>query len=543
MSNDNNDNNGCTDLNDLHREKGLDAVAEQLKNAVPPESSAPPDLEAGEAVAAVNNIEKPTIDSVLRRYAYVMPDGKIWDSHSMKFVKVGAFKSFITPAIYSEWINHDERRSVNADDVSDLAATAQVASVGGLSQALDRYVYLNPSSTAWDCVDRDIVALADLRFAIADCFDHWLKHPNRKEIPKRNLVFDPTQSVVKDDHINRFRGLPLKPKRNDHGCENILRMMYSLCNEDKEVFNWLANWLAYPLQNVGAKMDTAVLMHSDVHGSGKSLFFEGVMSRIYGEYSRTFGQAQLESQYNDWMSACLFGVFEEVLSRSQKYSHTGTVKQMITGNKLWVEKKYVSGWEEANHMNSVFLSNEVQPLPIEPSDRRFLIIWPEAKLLLEFQNGVQAELENGGAEAFYAWLLSRDLTGFNQRSKPPITDAKRRLIDFGRPSWEVFFDEWKNGELDVCFCSCLVSQLFKVFCRWCSERKEHPVSQNKFSGFIATKAKRRRDVHYQINGQDKKGIIFEVGQKTEKQTKGEWIGQCISEFDRVLNGWASNEEQ
>ncbi len=139
--------------------------------------------------------------------------------------------------------------------------------------------------------------------------------------------------------------------------------------------SWLALWLAYPLQHVGAKMATAVLMHSEVHGSGKSLLFDGVMRPIYGEYGATLGQQQMESQYTDWQSNLLYGLFEEIFSREKKYSQTGTMKQMITATSTRIEKKFVSGWEEDNHMNCIFLSNELQPFPVEPSDRRFLVVW------------------------------------------------------------------------------------------------------------------------------------------------------------------------
>jgi putative DNA primase/helicase len=250
-----------------------------------------------------------------------------------------------------------------------------------LADAIGRYVYLYPSSTAWDSHTSQQVALSDLRNAIADCYDQWLKHPKRRNMPKENLVFDPTQQVVTGEYINTFRGLPLVPVRNDDACRNMRHMLWCLCNKNDEIFTWICQWLAFPLQHVGAKMQTAVLMHSRVHGSGKSFFFDGVMRAVYGEYCRTFGQAELESQYNDWISQALFGVFEEVLSRSQRYSHTGTLKQMITGEKVRINQKYMQGWEESNHLNCVFLSNEVEPLPVEPSDRRLLVIWKPVSML------------------------------------------------------------------------------------------------------------------------------------------------------------------
>src|SRR5690606_39806001 len=92
-----------------------------------------------------------------------------------------------------------------------------------------------------------------------------------------NLVFDPTQQVDLDTHINTFRGLPLSPRRDDSRCVWQLALLDHLCNGEAAVVEWLVRWLAYPLQHVGAKMASAVLMHSSQQGSGKSLFWEEVI--------------------------------------------------------------------------------------------------------------------------------------------------------------------------------------------------------------------------------------------------------------------------
>lgn len=529
---------GPSDFNDLHLEQGLQEVKRQIDAAlaagVPGYSL--PDIDAPGNVSPVpSQLSRPSVDDCVKRYAWAMPDGKVWDALAHKLLKVGAFKSYLGAKAYDAWLEHEKRRVVQVDDVMPLVAAAQAKGRGGLSSALGRYVYLNPSDSAWDRVGRKAVAMNHLRYAIADCFDQWVKHPERTEIPLENLVFDPTQSVDTETHINKFRGLPLTPPAHEDldAFVCMRRMLYQLCNEDDSVFLWLLRWLAYPLQHVGAKMATAVLMHSDVHGSGKSYFFSGVMGAIYGEYNKTYGQAQLESQYNDWISETLFGVFEEVLSRSQRYSHTGTIKQMITGSKFYVEKKFLSGWVEGNYMNCVFLSNEVQPLPVEPSDRRFLVIWPESKLLDELQVGVDLEIANGGAEAFYRWLLHLDMGNFTPHTQPPITDAKQRLIDFGLSSWELFHRDWKAGDLDVPYCSCLVRDLFRAFKRWCSQGDEHRVGLSKFSGFLASKERRVRDVHYDKGSFKGKGVFFIIGNAPPGMNQQEWLGGCVQEFDRI----------
>lgn len=542
-----------TDFNDLHVTAGIDAVRDQLRaglRAAANESPAPPDIDSppwdsapDAAPPAPSDFEaRITLAGALERFCLAMPDGKVWDAHDKALLKKTAARDLMGKALFEEWLAHDERRSIHQDLVRPLAASASAKGGGGLSRALERYVYLYPTDAAWDREKRARVPISALRHAIADCFDDWIKHPQRVEIDIDRLVFDPTQKADLDTHINTFRGLPLAPLRDDKKCVWILALLDHLCNGDAEIVGWLLRWLAYPLQHVGAKMASAILMHSSTQGSGKSLFWEEVVKPMYGEYASTLSQHQLESQYTDWRSQLLFGLFEEVLSRDQKYSHTGTLKHMITGKTMRVEKKFISGWEEANHMNSAFLSNELQPWPLEPSDRRMCVVWPDKKLADSLKSHVLAEIAAGGVQAFLAYLLAVNTSDFSTHTEPPMTAAKERLIDFGRPGWEVFFLEWRGGYLDAPFMPCLAEDLFALYRTWAEKRRETVVSLTRFGGFVSGQEgmRRRKDVHYSDGYRSRKGTFFvplpppDAWLQGDGESQGAWLGRCATAFARFV---------
>ncbi len=568
-----NNSKSCTDFNDLHREAGLSAVKAQLlaalaagnyvepaANDVPDvaqpasESEAPPDYgdiplssyeaDMPPASPVPSSSDERTLAYALRRFALAMPDAKVWDVDAKAVLKISALKLMLGAKLYKAWNESDDKRIVDLAAVRREAAAAEAKGGGGLAAALERWIYLYPSSTAWDTVSRRQVPLADLRSAIADCYDAWIKHPQRRDVPKENLVFDPTQSVSPDTHINLFRGLPLTPVDDLEKCKAIRTAFYRLCNGDQDVYFWVMKWLAYPLQHVGAKMATALVVHSNVHGSGKSFLFDGLMRVIYGEYHRVLGQAELESPYNDWISQVLFSVFEEVLSKAQRYSHTGTIKQMITGTKIRISQKYMQSWEESNRMNSVFLSNEIEPVPVEPHDRRMMVVWPEHKMLDKMQGEVAAELQNGGAEAFLGYLLTLPLGDFNEHTKPLMTEAKRRLIEIGLPGWQVFYDDWSSGRVKgLPHCCCRVLDLYRVYKLWAKPRNEHVMGMNRFSGYMATFMRRRQDVNFRMNGHEDKATFFMVGTCPADKNQEEWLGGCVAEFERYLRGSEGDEGQ
>ena len=97
-----------------------------------------------------------------------------------------------------------------------------------------------------------------------------------------------------------------------------------------------------------------------------------------------------------------------------------------------------------NHLNTVFLSNNTQPLPIEEKDRRFLVLNPTKALEGKLYEAVMQEINSEGIRTFFTVLMGMDLADFNGHTKPPMTKAKKALIDYSRPGFDTFYTDWKN---------------------------------------------------------------------------------------------------
>lgn len=361
----------------------------------------------------------------------------------------------------------------------------------------------------------------------------------RKTVEAKNLVFDPTQQSDPVTHVNIFLGWPLTPKANPALVAPILELLQSLCGaEDKvdDCVEWILRWLAYPLQYPGAKMQTALLMFGEKQGTGKSLFFQDVVSPIFGEYGTVASQHQLDSSFTAWRSRKLFVLFEEVLSRDDKYSHNGTLKYMVTGKSMSINQKNLPERTERNHMNAAFLSNEPQPIPIELEDRRFMVIEARKKQAQEFYDAVQTSIDKGGIEAFYHFLLAFPLDGFNEHTKPPMTLAKERVIEFGLNGWMSFHRAWKDGYLAAPFCSCLSEDLYIAYKRWCDKSGEKPLTLCKFSGLIASREhKVKRNVAVGRKGKTTR-MIFEIKNPDEQGTVEEQIERFRDLLDIRADG-------
>jgi putative DNA primase/helicase len=298
-------------------------------------------------------------------------------------------------------------------------------------------------------------------------------------------------------------------------------------------------WIAYPLQHPGAKMQTAIVMHGE-EGAGKNLFWE-VVRTIYGPYGSVITQNELESQFNTWATRKLFMIANEVVSRSELREHKGRLKNYITEKELQINEKLLPLRTEENHMNFVFLSNETQPLALDRTDRRYLVLWTPPAKPPDFYAKVGAELDaGGGAAALYAYLMALDLADFSPHAKPIMTQAKRNLIEISKISAELFFDEWSAGQLRVPFLPAKAHDLYRAFLKWCGINGEkHPPSQTKFGAYmrrLGVPSDRKR-----VGGSSNPLTLYLVPIAEDSQHWGESLDRLVRHFEESLDLWSRGD--
>lgn len=420
--------------------------------------------------------------------------------------------------------------------------------VDSLEELLERYslIYAH-NETVFDHQRRCLMKLGDMRNACVSRELHraWMEHPERSIRHVENVGFDPSES---DPQItcNLWSGWPTTPAPGPH--VKLLELLWHMCSDDPNplpLYHWVLRWLAYPLQHPGAKMKTCLVIHGP-QGTGKNLFYETVM-KIYGRYGAVIGQAQLEDKHNDWASQKLFLIADEVIARSDLYHVKNALKSFITGDTIRINPKHVAAYEEGNHANIVFLSNETVPVVLEEDDRRHAVIWTPAKLEKSFYAEVRDEIANGGAAALHEYLLSIDLTGFDAGSEPPETEARRELIDLSLDSTSRFYYELVRGDLDgIRLCPALASDVYEAYKTWCARTgmaRYAPMPK-----LINALTRRHgvdhgRERYYTETSQAAKGphgVLFlgpagadgriNPPEQPESKSRADWLGGCIRTF-------------
>lgn len=423
-----------------------------------------------------------------------------------------------------------------------------------IDEARERWVFVyGGNDLMFDRQEHVLVPRRDVMTLLPDhAWREW-KRSGLEVCRLSEVGFDPggkDQAVL----CNLWGGWPTVPREGN--CSSLLELLRFLCSDDPDgdgLYQWVLRWLAYPIQHPGAKMRSTLVFHG-LQGAGKNLIFETVMA-IYGEYGRVIDQSAIEDKYNDFASRKLFLVADEVVARSDLYHVKNKLKAMITGAWIRINPKHIAAYDERNHVNMVFLSNEYLPAVIEVGDRRHCVIWTPPSLSEEFYRECKAELNAGGREALHWFLLHLPLGDFDEHTKPPMTKAKSDVQELSAGSIERFVRDWIAGETNCPVCPCASGQVYLAYQRWCTARGEKARAQNHLSGYLG------KQPGFSIQLKDcfksasyggasiRRRMVIppesllhraEVGatdyRKPASQTETQWITDCYYVFQAALGG-------
>ncbi|SSY80317.1 DUF5906 domain-containing protein [Alysiella crassa] len=459
-------------------------------------------------------------------------------------------KIFTKDAVLN-WTYHKNQRRLpefEAQMLSSKLVLEAKAKNRDFANILNRYIYLDGTTDAYDIKLDDVVSLAAVKAAIPEEFEDWAKSPARLVCPISNYVFDPKLPVgisyYEDDdgnknvsYINKFNGfdiefekLPEMPEKTllhemypkFSGCQEILGLIWHLCSGNGEVsmrvYRWVLCWLACRLRFPHEKPPTTLVFISEVQGVGKSTFADKVLKGLFTKYYRKLNQNALESRFNSSLKFALMTVFEEIAPSDERMNVIGKLKDMISGETIMIENKGRDVQEFSDFNSYVINSNDARSIPMETNDRRFMTMHCKEKYSEEAHERLMAEIENGGLSVFAEFLHALPLfysdndgnwRKFTPHSKPIMTPIKQRMIGLSRQSWEAFYEAWKNGEIEnLPFVSCRKKDLWAVYVWWCDYTKTFKMSQDKFFNSIACKFERVYRTQCKLEWDTKKIDVF-----------------------------------
>ena len=223
------------------------------------------------------------------------------------------------------------------------------------------------------------------------------------------------------------------------------------------------------------------------------------------------------------------------------YHTKNKIKSLITGEWIRINPKNVGAYDERNHVNVVFQSNEDQPLVLERDDRRFTVIKTPEKLGQDFYDEVAAEIKAGGIAALHDYLLNYPLGDFQPHTKPPMTQAKADLIDMGKDSTERFFDDWVGKHLPLPVVTCKSEDFYDAYRYWAARNGiGKPAQANTLLSRSANRSgamKARKRFYVDLNGSTTTQAMLLYPPGADQGAAIRELTEGVVEFRNALEDW------
>lgn len=274
---------------------------------------------------------------------------------------------------------------------------------------------------------------------------HWLEGQNR--ITVTDIQYHPSEPRLYLYHgnlmVNNYEGNDLGELEEVHPAQLgpfLDHMSYMFPKAaDAELFFM---WLATTVQKPELRIPWMPLIISEP-GVGKGWLFELLQKLMGIQNCAVIGPKDLEGGFNEYLFEKTLVLINELRTSSRaQYDLVETLKPIITDPSILVNIKFGAKGTYPIYPNIIGFSNFSNTVAIKDNDRRFWVYRVQAKPQApEYYDKLFSWLETDGPLHVYYWLKALDTKNWSPTAPPPMTDAKRRMIESFKSEIERVLDD------------------------------------------------------------------------------------------------------
>ena len=276
---------------------------------------------------------------------------------------------------------------------------------------------------------------------------HWMHHPQRRQY--EGIVFAPGRDA--QNHVNLWRGFAVVPRPGD--CSRFLaHLRNNVCSGDEELHKWVVGWFANIFQLPEQKMGTSLVLRGKM-GTGKTKVGEVFGSLLGTHYVKVSDPRYVTGQFNSHLASCLLLHCDEAFWAGD-HAAEGKLKDLITGQDHLIEFKGKEPIKVRNYVRLLVTGNPVWLVPAGLEERRFAVLDVGEGHIQDkaYFAGIDEQMDNGGREALFDYLLKFDLKNVDLRTIPKTAALLDQKIATLNPVQGWWLDMLMRGQLPGLLC-------------------------------------------------------------------------------------------
>jgi hypothetical protein len=274
----------------------------------------------------------------------------------------------------------------------------------------------------------------------------------------------------------------------------------------------ILDWLAHRVQRPGEKINHALVL-GGLQGIGKDTVLEPVKYGIGAWNFSEVSPQQILGRFNGFLKSVILRISEaRDLGEFDRFAFYDHMKAYTAAppDVLRVDEKNLREHSIFNCCGIVVTTNhKTNGIHLPADDRRHFVAWSyrtkeDERFQGTYWNDLWTYYENGGREHVAAYLLQRDITGFNPKAPPPKTPAFWAIADANRPPEDAELADLLDaiGTPAALPLSRIIDMAEGYFAEWIKDRKNRRIIPHRMEscGYVPVRNPDAEDGRWKIFG-------------------------------------------
>lgn len=347
--------------------------------------------------------------------------------------------------------------------------------IESMQEALDRFIFIEAGNRIADLKRHPthaVLGIEEFKNSYKNIFigdftlpTKWLINRTRQTV--RDTIYWPNAKRVMAHQFEKFynmymqsdQKLPttLNPAKVELFAQHIMYLFPEVL--DRERF---LNWMAFTVQRPDIRIPWFPLIIS-APGCGKGFIYQ-VMTRLLGRHNcALIRNKDLESSYNGYMSGTTLVCMDDLVNNKNKRI-IEIISPLITEIQLTINHKYGACGDERIFCNFLGFTNNRDAATITLEDRRFWVYEVMAKKRsAQYYTALFNWLKTDGPAHLELWIRQRDIKSFEYAAAPPVTEAKKVMVEAAQGVVERLVRDSIEDRTGVFQCDILDASLVEDF--------------------------------------------------------------------------------
>lgn len=298
--------------------------------------------------------------------------------------------------------------------------------------------------------------------------------PRWKADNKRRIVDSIVNKLPEDCSASEqslFRGFAfqrLPEEKDSSAIEAFTNLVRCISGDKDETYEYLLKSFARIIQQPLTKSNVCVIISSETQGTGKDTLMLWLSLLIGSSHTSHYSSDATFWEKHDTLKEGAIVMYLEEAGSGENKKSSDALKARITEDRITINPKGMKSYTVPNIGNYFMTTNNVCPVKLELSDRRFVILNPSLRFLEKgkasptfwtyFYQSMKSDLWLRSVGDF---LMNLNINGFNPTSLP-TTETRALLMDAlqQESSEELFLQQWEGqGQTST--------QMYNSYCEFC----------------------------------------------------------------------------